>query len=144
MDIELRVIFFVIILFYRLDKKWLNQFEDILADRNGVSLHRAFWKLKKGGYLSGYDSIEFCFDPLFQKVGGLEYILSSGVQFGLIRLDGTSLTYHLDILDERTLEMFIKSEAIPLDILNTAVARLNLSLKAQKDRLNKKLVSPTV
>jgi len=141
MDVEHKTVIFVTAVLYSMEEKWRGldssqSFEDILRNRHGLSLHRAWLKLKEEGRLGVFTN-QFW----FANSGGTsvlcEIVARAYTSHGLIRVDGDSFRYHLDEITPRTLELLLRQEDIAPELVQRVAARLNELLNEQATKANK-------
>lgn len=133
-----RMLIFVVSVLYSIEEKWrgigLSQsFEDILRGRKGVNLHRAWYKLKTGGLLEEF-SRNFYYDPLFEQSNLAEMLGEIASPYGLVRLGGSDLSYHLDEVSPETIKHLLEENNISVELVQRTSAHLNRLLNEQAAR----------
>ena len=133
-NIDHRTVIFVIAVLYSMEERWRGlessqSFEDILRNRHGISLHRAWLRLKEEGLLG-----EFTNQFWFANSGGTSVLwVIVGQAFALhhlIRMDGRG-GYHLDEATPHTIEVLLRQVEIPIELVQKVATRLNQLLNEQ-------------
>jgi hypothetical protein len=133
---EHKTLIFVLAVLYSMDQERRGigpseSFENVLQNRRGVNLHRAWLKLKREGLLGKFGQ-DFDYDPLYDVSSFLTKILSEAcVSYLLIRLDGTNFAYHLDQVSSDDMRRFLQQGKIPEKQVQKAAARMNELLDEQ-------------
>jgi hypothetical protein len=130
-----RMLIFVASVLYSIEEKWLGvgfsqSFEDILRGSEGVNLHLAWQKLKNEGLLGEFAD-NFYFDTLYGTSNLTEVLERVSGLYGLIRLGGSDLSYHLDEVSQSTIKSLLEEEMIPIELVQKVAARLNELLDEQ-------------
>ena len=132
---EHRTLIFTVAVLYSLDEKWRGiatsrSFDDILENRCGVNLHRAWLSLKREGLLGEF-SDWFCYDPLYGGSNLRDILRVAQIRYLLIRLGGSDLSYHLDEVSPQAIEQLLRRENISPELVKQVSARLNFLLDEQ-------------
>ena len=130
-----RMLIFVTAVLYSIEEKWQGigfsqSFEDILRGREGVNLHRAWYKLKMEGLLGKF-SKDFYYDHLFEVSNLVAMLEDVSGLYGLIRLGGSDLSYHLDEVSQNTINLLLEQNMIPAELVQKVATRLNELLDEQ-------------
>ena len=131
-----RVLIFVTAVFYSIEEKWQGvgfsqSFEDILRGREGVNLHRAWQKLRTEGLLGEFADNFYFFDALYDTSNLTEVLERVSGLYGLIRLGGSDLSYHLDEVSQSTIKCLLDENKIPIELVQKVATRLNELLDEQ-------------
>lgn len=133
----MKIVAFVVAVLYSLEDKWRGiglsaSFEYIVSRSKYTSLHSAWFKLYKEGLLGEFLADFSDFDPLFGTSATLNRILAKAFSYGWIRLGGTDLCYHLDVLKPDEILRFLKMYDIQVETVEKTAVRLNALLDEQE------------
>lgn len=123
-----KAVIFLIAVLYRLPEglRGIGQsesFDTILKRSCRPNLHEVLNTLHNEGLLGEFGR-EFEFDPLY-GVSNVDRCLMSAQRDMLMRVDGTTFSYHLDVLETAEIGHMLARSGIPADLVSRASERLN-------------------
>ncbi len=133
---EHKTIVFIVAVLYSLDDKWRgigssNSFEKILFGTHGPNIHSAWKQIVDSGILGEFGK-DFDFDPLYSG-SNLSHTIQMAVNpYGLIRLGGSDLSYHVDLLSEFEIENLLDENDIDEDFVDEVAFRLSSLLEQEE------------